>query len=50
VPFKSEAQRRKFHTMEECGEISKETVREWERKSTNKPLPERVKHPRKGKR
>ena len=45
MPFKSEAQRRKFYAMEDRGEISKKTLNEWER-STKKQkkgkLPERV--------
>lgn len=30
MPFKSKAQRRKFYAMAQRGEISWETVREWE--------------------
>ncbi len=42
MPFKSKAQRRKFHAMAARGEISKEVVEEWERKTKNKKkLPER---------
>lgn len=41
MPFKSEAQRRKFYAMSERGEISKEKVAEYERK-TKKDLPEQV--------
>lgn len=43
APFKSEAQRRKFHAMAEKGEISKETVEKWESETPkDQPLPERV--------
>lgn len=42
MPFKSKAQRRKFHAMAARGEISKEVVEEWERKTkSKKKLPER---------
>lgn len=42
MPYKSEAQRRKFHAMERRGEISHKTVREFDRASKGKKLPERV--------
>lgn len=42
MPFKSKAQRRKFYAMAQRGEIPLETVREWERKTGNRKLPERV--------
>lgn len=42
MPFKSEAQRRKFYAMAERGEISKNKVAEYERK-TKGDIPERVK-------
>ena len=42
MPFKSEAQRRKFYAMQERGEISKQKVREYE-EETEGSLPERVK-------
>ena len=42
MPFKSEAQRRKFYAMAERGEISKKKVEEYEEK-TKGDLPERVK-------
>jgi len=42
VPFKSEAQRRKFYAMAERGEISKKKVEEYEEK-TKGDLPKRVK-------
>jgi len=41
MPFRSEAQRRKFYAMSERGEISKAKVAEYERK-TKGDLPERV--------
>jgi hypothetical protein len=41
MPFKSEAQRRKFYAMSERGEVAKEKVAEYERK-TKGDLPERV--------
>jgi hypothetical protein len=44
MPFKSEAQRRKFHAMAARGEISESKVREWEHETPNKDsLPYRVK-------
>jgi len=42
MPFRSEAQRRKFYAMSERGEISKAKVAEYE-KETEGDLPERVK-------
>ncbi len=43
MPFKSKAQRRKFYAMAKRGEISKRKVKEWEKKTKGKRLPERVK-------
>jgi len=43
VPFKSQAQRRKFAELLVKGEISKETYEEWNRETGGKKLPERVK-------
>lgn len=44
MPFKSEAQRKLFHAKADRGEISKETVHEWEHATKNKKeLPEHVK-------
>lgn len=44
MPFKSEAQRRLFHVKAEKGEISKDTVSEWEHATKNKKkLPMHVK-------
>lgn len=41
-PYKSEAQRRKFHAMEARGEISKATVNEFDRASKGKRLPKKA--------
>jgi len=46
MPYKSDAQRRKFHAMLNRGEISRKTVAEWDRESKGMRLPERV-HPKK---
>ena len=43
MPFKSQAQRRKFYAMAGRGEISKKTVKKWESHTPKKKLPERVK-------
>ena len=43
MPFKSQAQRRKFAELLVKGEISKETYEEWNRETGGKKLPERVK-------
>ena len=43
MPYKSEAQRRKFHEMARKGQISDATVAEWDAASKGKKLPERVK-------
>jgi hypothetical protein len=43
MPFKSQAQRRKFAELLVKGEISKETYEEWNRSTGGKKLPERVK-------
>jgi hypothetical protein len=48
VPFKSQAQRRKFAELLVKGEISKETYEEWNRETGSEKLPERVK-PKKSK-
>jgi hypothetical protein len=42
VPFKSQAQRRKFAELLVKGEISAETYEEWNRETGRKKLPERV--------
>jgi hypothetical protein len=43
VPFKSQAQRRKFAQLLVEGKISNETFEEWNRETGGKKLPERVK-------
>ncbi len=43
MPFKSQAQRRKFAELLVKGEISPETYEEWNRETGRKRLPERVK-------
>jgi len=45
MPFKSQAQRRKFAELLVKGEISPETFEEWNRAAGNKELPERL-HPK----
>ncbi len=42
APYKSEAQRKKFHAMLKKGKIDKATVDEWDKASKGKKLPERV--------
>ena len=44
MPFKSQAQRRKFAEMLVNGEISAETFEEWNRETGSAKLPERVEH------
>ena len=46
MPFKSQAQRRKFAELLVKGEISKETYEEWNRETGSERLPERVAHRR----
>jgi hypothetical protein len=46
MPFKSQAQRRKFAELLVKGEISPETFEEWNRETGGKKLPERVKRKR----
>ena len=43
MPFKSQAQRRKFAQLLVEGKISPETYEEWNRETGGKHLPERVK-------
>lgn len=45
MPYRSDAQRRKFHAMERRGEISHATVEEYDKASKGKDLPERI-HPK----
>jgi hypothetical protein len=47
MPFKSQAQRRKFAELLVKGEISNETFEEWNRETGGKKLPERVRKKRK---
>ena len=42
MPFKSQAQRRKFAELLVEGKISNETFEEWNRETGSKKLPERV--------
>jgi hypothetical protein len=42
MPFKSQAQRRKFAELLMKGEISDKTFEEWNRETGSKKLPERV--------
>jgi hypothetical protein len=47
MPFKSQAQRRKFAELLVEGKISPETYEEWNRETGRKALPERVNRARK---
>ena len=47
MPFKSQAQRRKFAELLVKVKISNETFEEWNRETGHKKLPERVKPKRK---
>lgn len=42
MPYKSDSQRRYFHAAEERGDISHETVHEFDEASKGKKLPEKV--------
>jgi hypothetical protein len=46
MPFKSQAQRRKFAELLVQGKISNKTFEEWNRETGGKKLPERVKKTR----
>ena len=46
MPFKSQAQRRKFAQLLVEGKISPETFEEWNRETGAKKLPDRVRRPR----
>jgi CRISPR/Cas system-associated endonuclease Cas1 len=46
MPFKSQAQRRKFAQLLVEGKISNQTFEEWNRETGRKKLPERVTHER----
>jgi len=50
MPFKSQAQRRKFAELLVNGKISPKTYEEWNRETGGKILPERVKRKAKSKR
>jgi hypothetical protein len=50
MPFKSQAQRRKFAELLVTGKISPKTYEEWNRETGGKILPERVKRKAKSKR
>ena len=47
MPFKSQAQRRKFAELLVQGRISNQTFEEWNRETGGRKLPERVKKKRK---
>ena len=49
MPFKSQAQRRKFAELLVKGEISPETFEEWNRETGSAKLPERVNRKQKSK-
>ena len=48
MPFKSQAQRRKFAQLLVEGKISNQTFEEWNRETGGKKLPERVSPKKKG--
>ena len=50
MPFKSQAQRRKFAELLVEGKISPDTFEEWNRETGRKKLPERVKPKARGRR
>ncbi len=50
MPFKSQAQRRKFAELLVKGKISNQTFEEWNRETGSQKLPERVKPKPKAKR
>ena len=43
MPYKSEAQRKKFHLLEKQGKLSPSVVKEWDQSSKGLKLPKRVK-------
>jgi hypothetical protein len=47
MPYKSDAQRKKFHAMEARGEISPKVVKEFDKASKGKKLPAKVKKKKK---
>jgi hypothetical protein len=42
MPYKSEAQRKKFHALAQEGKMSKKTVDEFDKASKGMKLPERI--------
>ena len=42
MPFKSEAQRKKFYQLAKEGKISQQTLKHWEDSTGNMKLPKRV--------
>ena len=42
MPFKSQAQRKKFYALEREGKISRETLDKWESETGKKKLPEKA--------
>ena len=42
MPYKSEAQRKKFHVLEKQGKLSHEVVAEYDKASKGKKLPKKV--------
>ena len=42
MPYKSQAQRRKFHVLEKQGKLSHKVVQEWDRASKGLKLPSRL--------
>lgn len=49
MPYKSEAQRKKFHLLLKQGKVSQKMVDEFDKASKGKKLPERVAPKKKGK-
>lgn len=47
MPYKSDAQRRKFHAMEARGEIASSVVKEFDAASKGKKLPPKAKRKKK---
>ena len=47
MPFKSEAQRRKFFFLASRGKISKKTLEEFQRETGNRKLPEKIRKKKK---
>lgn len=46
MPYKSEAQRKKFHALEAEGKISSKTVKKWDKESKGLDLPVRKGKPK----